>query len=613
MRVDGAVRTLALSAGRLRSSFLGDANHQAGLEELEPRTVMSVIPHTSMFQMGTVTHAPVQVAAPVIVAAPSSFTAFASSSASVVLRWKVSDPSVTGFNILRSTDGRTFTALTRVTGGTATSFTDIAVAPNRPYWYEVQAVAGSRTSAATVPAKVTTPLAAPTGLAAAVSAGSVNLTWADTNGATVGYIVLRSTDGVKFTAAGTVAAGSVRKYTDSSVSAGTTYFYRVQATSGAVASPQSATVSAAVPAAGPTVSVAPRYGNELVVTSNGADNISISQVASVLTIVANGRVFTQAALAAGLFIYDRGGNDTITIDPSVKVHTTITSLGGGIDHIVSSAAAGIVSAWLDTTDFFTGPGAVHWVGALAGNVSKAAGASLPNPVDSGGTTKLNATLFGTGPAAADVNQGGVGDCYYLASLASFADEKPSVLTESAVDLGDGTYLVRFMNDSGQPAYVRVSNDVPAGVFSGYHFAHPGASGSVWALVLEKAFAYFRTGENSYASISGGWMSEVYSDLGVASSNFSLQTTDSSFYRAVSGSLASGLAVTLGTKANAQTMVQSHGYSLVGTSIDSSGVTHYLVRNPWGVRGDSLEDSSGYANLTFAQLQANYVGGTRALA
>jgi hypothetical protein len=613
MRVDRAVRTIANAAGRLCSTIIRDATHQPGLEELEARTVMSVVPHTGMFMMGTTTHAPVHAAAPVIVAAPSSFTAFAPSMAGVVLHWKDTDSSVTGFNILRSTDGKTFIVLARVSGGGATSFTDTTVAPNKVYWYEVQAVAGSRVSAAAAPVKVSTPLAAPTGLAAATSPDSIDLTWTDTNGVGVGYLVLRSTDGVNFQVVGTLIAGSTRKFTDSSISPGTTYYYRIEATSGAVASPQSASVTVAVPNPPSTLTVAPRYGNELVVTSTGADNISVSQAAQVLTIVANGHVFTQAVLAAGLFIYDRGGNDTITIDPSVKVHTTITTLGGGIDHIVSSAATGIVTAWLDTSDFFSGSGTVNWIGALFGNVSKAVGASLPNPVDSGSTRKLNATLFGTGPKADDVNQGSVGDCYFLATLAAFAGENPSVLTSAAVDMGDGTYLVRFMDDFGQAQYVRVSNDIPAGGFSGYRFAHPGASGSVWAAVMEKAFAEFRTGENSYASTSGGWMDEVYSDLGVSNANFSLRTTDGNFYSAVTSSLASGLALTLGTKANAPTMVQSHGYTLVGATIDSSGVPHYLVRNPWGAQGDALENSAGYASLTFAQLQANFLGGTRALA
>ena len=88
--------------------------------------------------------------------------------------------------------------------------------------------------------------------------------------------------------------------------------------------------------------------------------------------------------------------------------------------------------------------------------------------------------------AGDVNQGYVGDCYFLASLAAFANQKPSLMTESAVDMGDGTFAVRFNN-----TYVRVSNQLSVGGYGGYAYAHPGSNNTIWAMVMEKAFCYFR--------------------------------------------------------------------------------------------------------------------------
>jgi hypothetical protein len=38
------------------------------------------------------------------------------------------------------------------------------------------------------------------------------------------------------------------------------------------------------------------------------------------------------------------------------------------------------------------------------------------------------------------------------------------------------------------------------------------------------------------------------------------------------------------------------------------VAHYVVRNPWGVSGDSLENSQGYATLTYSQMVANFTDG-----
>src|SRR5581483_7599550 len=163
-----------------------------------------------------------------------------------------------------------------------------------------------------------------------------------------------------------------------------------------------------------------------------------------------------------------------------------------------------------------GSGVLHSVAAFAGNVSKATGASLANPSDSGATISPNMSLFGAGPVAGDVNQGEVGDCYFLSTLAAFAQTNPAKLDESAVDLGDGTYAVQFYNAQSKPLFVRVSDSFAVGGFDGYAFAQPGANATIWAMVIEKAFAYFRTGANTYASLNSGWMGEAYSALGVAS-------------------------------------------------------------------------------------------------
>src|SRR6185312_1775074 len=98
-----------------------------------------------------------------------------------------------------------------------------------------------------------------------------------------------------------------------------------------------------------------------------------------------------------------------------------------------------------------------------------------------------------------------------------------------------------------------------------------------------------TGANTYASINSGWMGSVYTNLGVSSSAFFLGSqTSSSFYTLVTNALAHNQPITFGTY-NPQTLVNSHAYTLVGVSTDSNGVVHYLVRNPWGVSGDSLEN------------------------
>ena len=62
-------------------------------------------------------------------------------------------------------------------------------------------------------------------------------------------------------------------------------------------------------------------------------------------------------------------------------------------------------------------------------------------------------LFHDGtPTKDDVYQGGVGDCYFMATLAAVAKAKPEHIRKMVVDLGDGTYAVKFI-ENGYPVYV----------------------------------------------------------------------------------------------------------------------------------------------------------------
>jgi hypothetical protein len=363
----------------------------------------------------------------------------------------------------------------------------------------------------------------------------------------------------------------------------------------------------------PSISVAIRYGSELVVTGSSAnDTINITESGSTLTIAADGQVYTDPAPSAGVFVYTRGGSDSVTIDASVSARTTVDSIDAG--KTVINTAGINVSVWMDSTDAETGATTgLHAVASFAGGVSKAVGAALANPKDAKQTVGVtNRSLFGAGPVVNDVNQGAVGDCWFLAGLASLAGQKTSLIRESAVDMGDGTYVVQFER-GGTPTYVRVSNQLTKGNLYGFYYANPGANGTIWAMIMEKALCYYRSGRNTYNSISGGFGSETLSDFNISSTTILPGSlSESALYLAVSNDLASGKPVMFGTPNNPPDLVGDHEYTVISCSIDSAGVTHYVVRNPWGVAGDSLEDPLGYATITYAQLVANSDGITQAV-
>ncbi len=185
------------------------------------------------------------------------------------------------------------------------------------------------------------------------------------------------------------------------------------------------------------------------------------------------------------------------------------------------------------------------------------------------------------------------DCYFLAPLAGMAQEDPSLIRNSVVDLGDGTYAVEFYK-SGTPEFFRVNNQFPDGGFvDGLAYAHPGTDNTIWAMVMEKAFCDFRSGKNTYASISWGNAAEPYTDL-----NQTLTTTkpvtfsDAILYLRLAIDLANHEAVRLCTPGGAPQPVGSHCYTLLSVG-DVNNVLEFTVRNPWGTSGDWLEKRPGH--------------------
>jgi hypothetical protein len=454
---------------------------------------------------------------------------------------------------------------------------------------------------------------APTNLSATViSATQVNLAWTASAGAT-GYYVYRNASQI-----GTVVGGTATTYADTSVAASTLYTYYLKAYQTAKGKTtvsglsNSVVVTTPAPPAPTVLNISQRYddGEFVIAGTSDNDSIIVTQSGGVLTI--NGIATPVPSSTYGLFIYSFGGSDTITVDSSVTLRTTIATIDGSGTIIVNNAVN--ASIWIDSTDVFSGVGSVHKVANFYEGVSKGIGIDIadPTPSSSDFSTKIrvSASLWGAGPVIGDVNQGSIGDCYFLGSLAAFANTTPDTLQNRAVDLGDGTYVVEYLR-GGSGSYVRVDGDVVVGPWNGFYNAQPGATGDIWALIMEKSYAYFRYGLNTYASIEGGWMTDVYTDFGIANKNFILPS-DKTVFATVSNALANDKPVTFATyNSNSITLVPNHVYTLVSVRT-SGGVNYYTVRNPWGVKGDALEDSLGYATLTFAQMKLNFRLGTVAL-
>ena len=202
----------------------------------------------------------------------------------------------------------------------------------------------------------------------------------------------------------------------------------------------------------------------------------------------------------------------------------IVTIGGGYD--VINGGPQWDNVWMDTTDTMTDTSAgeigeqVHPQGQPVrrlqlqrrGHVDPGGqGAGWAEPADPEAEEGIlwshdfsDKPLFASsGPNADDVFQGSTGDCYMMARLSAIADANPEFIRKMVVDLGDGTYAVRFYRN-GQPEYVRVDADLYWDPVSGKPiYAKLGRQESIWVPIVEKAYAFWRYQQGSYESISGG--------------------------------------------------------------------------------------------------------------
>ena len=219
----------------------------------------------------------------------------------------------------------------------------------------------------------------------------------------------------------------------------------------------------------------------------------------------------------------------------------------------------------------------------------------------------NNPLFGaSGPKLTDIQQGGLGDCYFMAALGAVANDNSFAIRSRVVDFNDGTYGVRFGS-----RFYRVDNDLPvsSSTSTSPAYAKLGASNSMWVAVMEKAFAHFRTGGNTYASIENGWSKEVNAALGSTSSggkSIGSYSSASAMANDIFSRWNSYQAVTVGFTGLGMgvPLVDDHMYTVVSVQRNSSGVvTSITLRNPWGTDGVSIDanPNDGLIVVTPAQI------------
>gem|GEM_PF-805854 len=217
-------------------------------------------------------------------AAPGNLSATAASASAINLSWTDNADNEQGFRIERSTDNATFSEIATV-GVNAASYSDSGLTANTTYYYRVRAFNAAGDSAYSNTANATTQTppppppsapAAPGNLAAtATSTSSINLAWTDNADNEQGFRVERSTDNATFAEIATVGANAA-SYSDSGLTANTTYYYRVRAFNAAGDSAYSNTANATTQTPPPPPPSAPAAPGNLAATATSTSSINLA-------------------------------------------------------------------------------------------------------------------------------------------------------------------------------------------------------------------------------------------------------------------------------------------------------------------------------------------------
>lgn len=214
----------------------------------------------------------------------------------------------------------------------------------------------------------------------------------------------------------------------------------------------------------------------------------------------------------------------------------------------------------------------------------------------------------TGPRITDIRQGALGDCWLLAGVGAIANDNSFVVRQNVVDFDDGTYGVHLGN-----SFYRVDTDLPVASSSSSVpvYAKLGQQNCMWVAVVEKAYAYYRTGANSYASIAGGWAVEVNRAFGATSTGdraISSYASATALANEIFNRWNTYQAVTIGFAggriAAGAPLINNHMYTVYSVRRNSAGVvTSITLRNPWGYdgAGNDGNTSDGFVTVTPYQL------------
>lgn len=229
-----------------------------------------------------------------------------------------------------------------------------------------------------------------------------------------------------------------------------------------------------------------------------------------------------------------------------------------------------------------------------------------------------ARLFGPmGISPDDVCQGEVGDCGFLAALASLAQRNPKSIKQLIHREPDGTFRVRLwkmVNNTPTPVNIRVDDKVAMLSYS-YAPRSPALGHSrdqsLWVSLIEKAYADLNG--HSYKNISGTSKYPKVDPMLALTGNPSNTTAITSqsattAFQAIQSAIARGQLTTASTLHSAPLpdgrLVNDHGYTILAAFKKGPSGTPWLeLRNPWGT--GSNHRGNGIISISMSDFVKNF--------
>jgi hypothetical protein len=174
----------------------------------------------------------------------------------------------------------------------------------------------------------------------------------------------------------------------------------------------------------------------------------------------------------------------------------------------------------------------------------------------------------------DIDQGGLGDCATLASIAAAQAADPTFIERHIRENANGTYTVTMYDEAGAPVEVTVNGYIPADGGNPVYNGDELDGELTWASIYEKAMAQYQGG--NYVEIDGAYTPDrLATTIGTGSTNTDLPRSflipPELTYVQMQQAFEDGKPIVLGGG--------GHAYSVVG--FENGEVQ---VMNPWGGDG-----------------------------